>query len=165
MTSPHQQFESASVRHKGKPPVFDYTYWPVDAEEAVTVSLRINPMADMMRVASAFTSFGEGLKKMGDATADPEEVERSIEVQLPRVRKGMRGLLVPPDRDVWDQIAEDVAITDLSKMVAWAMSELSGLDPTQLPQSPGPSSPDGESSTDGALPVESTPPPSLTAEP
>lgn len=153
----NKQFESASVRLKGKPLVFDWNYWPLDATEPVTVELMVDPMLDMIRMGAAFGAFALNLQKFGEPGSDIEALSEVLNQQMPKVKAALRDCLLGPYQLVFDNIADTMDLSGLSQVVRWIMSELSGLDPTPPASSPPGSPPTTDDSTAGALPVVSSP--------
>lgn len=154
------QFESASVRHKGQPLVFDWTYWRQDAAGPETVEFMVDPMLDMIRMGAAFGAFALNLQKFGQPDSDIEALSDTLTKQMPKVKLALRDCLLGPYQQLFDDVADTMDLQGLSKIVRWIMNELSGLDPTQPASSPDGSLATGDALTGGVLPAALTPEPS-----
>lgn len=172
MTFEGKQFTTAAARLKGRAPEFEVEHWhseprPPDLPEDVEwepdpvemrVTLKVNPLTDIVRMGAAFGQFGKLMQAMKDGEQDSDEIVRQLDVQLPRVKRAVRDMLLPPSRLKWDLVEEGIDTTKLGEIVQWVSRELSGLDPTQQESSLNGSPPTGADSTDGALPAALTPP-------
>lgn len=154
----NKQFESASVRHQGKPLAFDWTYWRTGADEPVTQEFMVDPMLDMIRVGAAFGAFAIKLQDFGKEGSDIEGISETLTAQMPKVKMALRDCLLGPYQQVFDDIADTMDLQGLSQIVRWIMNELSGLDPTQPASSPAGSETTTDDLTAGALPEGLTPP-------
>lgn len=81
--------------------------------------------------------------------------------QFKQMLSVIRQLLVPDSRDLFERRLSDganpISLPQLQELITWLMGEVYGARPTP-PSSPSPAPPggDGQPSTDGAPPAEST---------
>ena len=137
----HKSFLTAKARRTRNPLV-----WTIDDD----VELRLKTSATVDEVADLLTAMQE----------DPPEGVKGMEAVKWRTTHHVaiiRKWFVPEDQGAWDSIAKDVDIQTLMDMANDLIAEYTGANPTKPPSSPDGSSETGESSTDGAVPAESTP--------
>lgn len=171
MNTETRQFKTAAARRKGEPLKFEIEHWltapqPDDWDEAtegpwspdsevITETMRVNPLVDVVTVGAAFGGFGQMLQTFTkDGETPAEEKIRKLDVELPRARMALRGLLIPTDRAKWDRVSDGVDVSTLGEVVRYITTELSGLDPTQLNGSSDGSSTTSDGSTVGVQPAE-----------
>lgn len=148
-----QSFQTAAFRRRGKPLMcqIEHTKYNDDGtSEDVTVTLRVDPLLDAVRLGATLGPVGAALTTLGDDKVALDEKVRIIEREQPVIADAIRACLVPPSRVEWDAIKGEVDIAVLSQLVQWITRELSGLDPTQPSESSAGSDGTGSGSTDGA---------------
>lgn len=156
-----QSFQTAAARRRGELLAFDLTgvIYPADPEsedapEVVTVTVKVDPRLDAIRLGAAFGQFGRALKSIGADDADADTLIAMLDKETPRARARLRECLIPPSRVKFDTISDSVDLQTLGEVIRWLTKELSGVDPTQAGSSSDGSSTTTESSTPGAQPEE-----------
>lgn len=163
MTDDIRSFQTAAHRRGGKPLTFKlehYHFAVPDDEEGEDVfeptlverTVMVNPLVDIVAVASAFKELGEVLKMVSAEDTDQDEKLRLLTSEMPKARNSIRKILTPPSRRKWDEVAAGVDVQMLGAVVTYITGELSGKHPTQPESSSGQSSTDGPTSTDGQQP-------------
>lgn len=152
-----QQFRTAAARRGGKILKLRIEHWqpPSDDDpdgegQAITVTLRFDPLLDMLRMGTAFGQFGRTLAGFQTDETSVEDKMELLDREIPKMRAALRDCFVPPDRAKWDQVKEGVDAALLGELMRYLTRELSPVDPTQQASSSTGSEPTGGSSTDGA---------------
>jgi len=144
----HFAIETAYARNLADPLTFD-----IDS-----ASFRVDPSLDVGRVAVLFDRFQDGLATLGDETT---AMTARVELMARKRVEGVTALtacVVEEQREEAATFSERLSLVEMSNLITWLLSEVSGqATPTQQASSSDGSSPDGSSSTAGALPVASTP--------
>ena len=158
MTNGYQgkSFQTAARRRRGEPLEFLVEHWGLDEETGnigpIDARLRIDPNVDTVRMGAAFGAFGKMLMGFSDEDVSSDDKLAQLDRELPKARKALRDLIIPPDRAMFDVVQDAVTVAILGELVQWVTQELSGLDPTKQASSSDGSAPTGSTSTDGAPP-------------
>jgi len=117
----------------------------------------IDPTLDVTRCAMLFAQFQDGLDSVGDKDIPLADRVVTMEAKKHEGLAALAQCMVEEDRQRFTDIGSHVDIKTLSQLVAWVLSEVSGMDPTQPESSGAGSSPTTTTSTDGAPLTDSTP--------
>lgn len=156
MTNGYQgkSFQTAARRRRGEPLLFTIEHWGPDPDTgtvgALDAQLCIDPNVDTVRMGAAFGAFGKMLMGFSDEDVSSDEKLAQLDRELPKARRALRDLIIPPDRALYDVVQEAITVAILGELVQWVTQELSGLDPTKQASSSDGSAPTGSTSTDGA---------------
>lgn len=156
-TAPFQghSFQSAAFRRKGKPLIatLEHVRWDDEGNELpMTITLRIDPLVDAVRLGAVLGPVGATLSRIGAEDTPVEDKLTLMQTEQPHIANAIRDLLVPTCRADWDDVKGEIDLATMAQIVSWVTREMSGLDPTQRPLSSDGSEPTTSTSTDGAAP-------------